>query len=77
METPELLNLTPEEASEWPLRYVNATEVKVGDYLIRQGEFKKVQSVRTFEPYAAVQIKAGGVNYASNNAQNHWVLQKP
>lgn len=74
---PEEITPTPEEAEDWEPRYVFANEVKVGDYLIDMGTFQKVYSVRTFEPYDSVQIKAGPINYSKRRTNSVWILQKP
>jgi hypothetical protein len=68
---------TPEEAVDWKARYVFAHEVKEGDYLVDMATFQKVYSVRTFEPYDSVQIKAGKINYSKRKTNGVWVLQKP
>jgi hypothetical protein len=68
---------TPQEAVEWPTRYVSAEQVSAGDYLIDLGGFHKVTGVKTFEPYNSVQIKTGNVVRSRTNRQAVWVLKQP
>lgn len=77
MESPEIINPTPEEAVDWPLRYVKAGTVKAGDYLIRMGEFMKVHAIKTFEPYRPIQVRAGGVIMGLDRDETCWILEKP
>lgn len=72
---------TPEEAKDWEIDYVPADEVKVGDYLVRNGFFK-VFKVTTFKPYDSVQIVGrsetqGQINFAFRETNTVWVLQEP
>lgn len=73
---------TPEEAEDWPTRYLPVAQVKEGDYVVDLGEFMKVSRVKTFEPYDSVQITARGprsgtIHYAYRNYNSVWTLIKP
>ena len=71
----------PEEARYWPLKYQDASKLKVGDYLISMGRYHRVNAMMfsQIELGQETSVYADGFHFKSYNyaPTTCWALVKP